>query len=40
MVTPTKQMAEEHYSDLSTKPFFPGLVKFFSSGPIIAMVGI
>ena len=38
MVTPTKKMAEEHYGDLSTKPFFPGLVNFFSSGPIIAMV--
>ena len=25
-------------ADLSKKPFFPGLVRFFSSGPIIAMV--
>ena len=24
--------------DLSKKPFFPGLVRFFSSGPIVAMV--
>ena len=25
-------------TDLSKKPFFPGLVRFFASGPIIAMV--
>jgi nucleoside-diphosphate kinase len=37
MVWPTKQMAEEHYADLSKKPFFPGLVNFFSSGPIVCM---
>jgi nucleoside-diphosphate kinase len=37
MVWPTKEMAEEHYADLSKKPFFPGLVKFFSSGPIVCM---
>jgi nucleoside-diphosphate kinase len=30
-------MAEEHYADLSKKPFFPGLVSFFSSGPIVCM---
>jgi len=38
MVSPTKEMAEKHYADLSTKPFFPGLTKYFSSGPIVAMV--
>jgi nucleoside diphosphate kinase len=25
-------------ADLSKKPFFPGLVNFFSSGPVVAMV--
>lgn len=25
-------------ADLSKKPFFPGLVNYFSSGPIVAMV--
>ncbi len=35
---PTLKEAEEHYSDLSTKPFFPGLTKFLSSGPVICMV--
>merc|ERR1719183_1372939 len=37
MVWPTKEMAENHYKDLSKKPFFPSLTKFFSSGPIICM---
>ena len=31
-------MAKEHYTDLSSKPFYPGLCKYFSSGPIVAMV--
>eukprot|EP01120_Amphizonella_sp_Union-15-10_P002508 TRINITY_DN1277_c0_g1_i1.p1 TRINITY_DN1277_c0_g1~~TRINITY_DN1277_c0_g1_i1.p1 ORF type:complete len:225 (+),score=35.31 TRINITY_DN1277_c0_g1_i1:48-722(+) len=38
MLTPTVPFAEEHYSDLSNKPFFSGLVKYFSSGPVVAMV--
>jgi len=37
MVWPTKKKAEEHYADLSKKPFFPGLTNFFSSGPIVCM---
>lgn len=37
MVWPTEDMAKTHYADLSKKPFFPGLVKFFSSGPIVCM---
>jgi nucleoside-diphosphate kinase len=37
LVWPTKEMAEAHYADLSKKPFFPGLVNFFSSGPIVCM---
>ena len=31
------EMAQTHYKDLSKKPFFPSLCKFFSSGPIICM---
>lgn len=34
----TKEQAEGHYADLKSKPFFGGLVDFFSSGPIVAMV--
>lgn len=37
MVWPTKEMAEAHYADLSTKPFFKGLTEFFASGPIVCM---
>jgi len=38
VIRPSKEFASEHYSDLSEKPFFPGLVNFFSSGPVVAMV--
>jgi nucleoside-diphosphate kinase len=34
---PTLAQAQEHYSDLSSKPFFGGLCEYFSSGPIVAM---
>jgi len=37
-----EQASEEHlkvhYKDLSHLPFFPGLVKFMSSGPVVPMV--
>ncbi|GAM18491.1 hypothetical protein SAMD00019534_016660 [Acytostelium subglobosum LB1] len=38
MIHPTKEQAEAHYADLSSKPFFNGLVKYFSSGAVVAMV--
>ena len=38
MMTATKERAREHYADLSKRPFFPGLVDYFTSGPIICMV--
>jgi nucleoside diphosphate kinase len=31
-VRPTKELAEGHYADLAGRPFFPGLVEYFSSG--------
>jgi nucleoside-diphosphate kinase len=37
MVWPTLEMAQEHYSDLSNKPFYGSLCEFFSSGPIVCM---
>jgi len=37
MVWPTLEMAQNHYADLSKKPFYPGLCKFFSSGPVVCM---
>jgi nucleoside-diphosphate kinase len=38
IVRPTKAFAEQHYKDLAKKPFFPSLVNYFTSGPVIAMV--
>jgi len=38
MVQVTKEHAEKHYADLSSKPFFAGLVEFICSGPVVAMV--
>jgi len=35
---PGQAHLEIHYSDLSGKPFFAGLVKYMNSGPIFAMV--
>lgn len=30
-------LLEEHYGDLKEKKFFPGLVKYMSSGPVVCM---
>jgi len=38
MLQLTKAMAEEHYAIHKDKPFYEGLVKFISSGPVVAMV--
>jgi len=37
MMRPGKKHLEEHYADLSKRPFFPGLVKYMDSGPVVAM---
>jgi nucleoside-diphosphate kinase len=34
----SSKMAEEHYGEHKGKPFFDGLVKHITSGPIVAMV--
>merc|ERR1712126_765030 len=34
----TQELLEQHYADSSERPFFPGLVKYMSSGPVVAMV--
>lgn len=36
--SPSREHLEKHYSDLSSKPFFTGLVDFMISGPVLAMV--
>ena len=33
-----RALAEEHYKDLSAKPFFGALVDYIISGPVVAMV--
>ena len=32
------EQAADHYSEHSEKPFYPGLVEFITSGPVVAMV--
>jgi nucleoside-diphosphate kinase len=34
----TLHSLEKHYADLKGKSFFPGLVKYMASGPVVAMV--
>jgi nucleoside-diphosphate kinase len=38
MLTASQAQMEEHYSDLKSKGFFPGLVAYMISGPVVAMV--
>ena len=38
LMSVSKELAEEHYGDLSSKPFFPSLVRFIVSSPVVAMV--
>ncbi|KAL8437213.1 hypothetical protein Efla_006574 [Eimeria flavescens] len=38
MMQPSKQLLEQHYSDLKSKPFFPDLVTYMASGPVVCMV--
>ena len=34
----SKELAEQHYDVHKERPFFPGLVQFITSGPVVAMV--
>lgn len=38
MMSPSKELLESHYKDLSSKSFFPGLIAYMSSGPVVCMV--
>jgi len=38
LVHATREHLEKHYEDLKDKPFFPGLIKYMSAGPVVAMV--
>ncbi|KAK8511380.1 hypothetical protein V6N13_013791 [Hibiscus sabdariffa] len=33
-----KELAEEHYKDLKGKPFYPTLIDYITSGPVVCMV--
>lgn len=34
----SEELLQKHYADLKTKSFFPGLVKYMASGPVVPMV--
>jgi nucleoside-diphosphate kinase len=34
----SEDLLKKHYAELSSKPFFPGLIKYMSSGPVVPMV--
>jgi nucleoside-diphosphate kinase len=38
VIQASEELLKEHYADLSSKPFFAGLVKYMSSGPVVPMV--
>merc|ERR1719424_1703120 len=38
LFSPTKDLLEKHYADLSKKAFFPGLIEYMASGPVCCMV--
>ncbi|GMM35839.1 nucleoside diphosphate kinase [Saccharomycopsis crataegensis] len=38
LVKPTESLLKEHYADLTTKPFFPSLLSYMLSGPVLATV--
>jgi nucleoside-diphosphate kinase len=37
LMTPKKELLESHYESLKSKPFFPKLMAYMSSGPVVAM---
>lgn len=38
LLLPTVEMAEKHYEEHKGKPFYPRLISYITSGPIVAMV--
>jgi nucleoside-diphosphate kinase len=38
LAQPTKELLEQHYADLKERPFFPALVNYMLSGPVVCMV--
>jgi len=38
MMTLSEEILKEHYAHIADKPFFPELVEYMTSGPVIAMI--
>ena len=38
MKQPTRELLEQHYADLKAMKFFPGLIDFMLTGPVVCMV--
>ena len=38
LAKPSVEHMETHYEDLKSKKFFPGLIAYMTSGPVVAMV--
>lgn len=38
LIIPTENLAKKHYAEHDGKPFFPKLVDFLTSGPVLALV--
>ncbi|XP_034050229.1 nucleoside diphosphate kinase-like [Thalassophryne amazonica] len=38
MLHPSQELLMKHYIDLASRSFFPDLIKYMSSGPVVAMV--
>lgn len=39
MMTPTPALLAQHYAEHVEKPFYPALVNYMTSGPVVAMIG-
>ncbi|GKT26622.1 Nucleoside diphosphate kinase like protein [Aduncisulcus paluster] len=38
VMTPTEEIAADHYAEHKGKGFYPGLISFLTSGPVVPMV--
>ncbi|KAI3365363.1 hypothetical protein L3Q82_010453, partial [Scortum barcoo] len=38
MLHASGELLQQHYADLKERPFFPSLIEYMSSGPVVAMV--
>lgn len=36
----SEDLLMQHYIDLKDRPFFPTLIKYMTSGPVVAMVSV